>query len=198
MKKITRKLYIEDIKISKLNKFILENVLKIFSKTFPYYKPETFFRIGRSLVFINFIFQKFFRINSSTKFMVHYTSKFVLSSDISFVDKGDLTTVFESFAASPNCYLQAYNGIIFEGGVLIAPNVKIISANHDVNDYSKHIDAEPIYIKKNVLIGAGATILPGIKIGEGSIVGSNSVVTKNVPSFTVVAGNPAKIIKKVN
>lgn len=55
----------------------------------------------------------------------------------------------------------------------------------------------PVIIGKNVWIGDKATILPGVTIGDGSIIGANSVVTKDVPAYSVVAGNPAKIIKTI-
>jgi acetyltransferase-like isoleucine patch superfamily enzyme len=56
----------------------------------------------------------------------------------------------------------------------------------------------PTYVEKNVSIGSGATILAGITIGENSIVGAGSVVTKNVPPNIIVAGNPAKFIRLIN
>ncbi|GAB6189699.1 2,3,4,5-tetrahydropyridine-2,6-dicarboxylate N-acetyltransferase [Marinitoga arctica] len=58
--------------------------------------------------------------------------------------------------------------------------------------------ADPVVIEDNVLIGANAVILEGVRIGKGSVVAAGSVVTKNVESYTVVAGVPAKIIKKVD
>ena len=54
-----------------------------------------------------------------------------------------------------------------------------------------------VIIGNNVWIGDKATVLPGVSIGDGAIIGANSVVTKDVPAFSVVAGNPAKIIKKL-
>jgi acetyltransferase-like isoleucine patch superfamily enzyme len=57
--------------------------------------------------------------------------------------------------------------------------------------------AKPIHIGRNVWIGFDCVVLPGVTIGEGSIVGARSVVTENVPSFTVVAGNPARVIRKI-
>lgn len=59
----------------------------------------------------------------------------------------------------------------------------------------KHSDSSPIYIDDNVWIGERATILKGVRIGRGSIVASNSVVVKDVPSFAIVAGNPANVVK---
>jgi len=56
-------------------------------------------------------------------------------------------------------------------------------------------ESSPIIIEDNVWIGERSTILKGVKIGRGSIIASNSVVTKNVPAYTIVAGNPAVVVK---
>ena len=60
------------------------------------------------------------------------------------------------------------------------------------------VEAKPIRIERNVWIGFDACVLPGVTIGEGSIVGARSVVTQTVPPFTVVAGNPARIIREIS
>lgn len=60
------------------------------------------------------------------------------------------------------------------------------------------VPSHPIRIERNVWIGFDACILPGVTIGEGSVVGAKSVVTENVPPFTVVAGNPARVIRQLN
>lgn len=65
--------------------------------------------------------------------------------------------------------------------------------NNNYND----ISAAPIIIEDNVFIGAGAFILKGVRIGKNSVIGAGSVVTKNVAENTIVAGNPAKLIKKL-
>lgn len=70
--------------------------------------------------------------------------------------------------------------------------VEIISKGHPKNLF---LDEQPIIVGSNVWIGFNATILKGVNIGEGAIIGSCSVVTKDVPAYTVVAGNPAKVIK---
>ena len=62
----------------------------------------------------------------------------------------------------------------------------------------KIILLKPVKICENVWIGENAIILPGIEIGKNSIIGAGSVVTKNVPENCIVAGNPARIIKKYN
>lgn len=85
-------------------------------------------------------------------------------------------------------------GIHIGKNTLIASNVTIMS-----HDHCKRINNQPmladVYIGKNCFIAVGATIMPGVKIGDEVIVGAGSIVTKDVPSNTIVAGNPALIIK---
>jgi acetyltransferase-like isoleucine patch superfamily enzyme len=60
------------------------------------------------------------------------------------------------------------------------------------------VPARPIRIERNVWIGFDACVLPGVTIGEGSVVGAKSVVTENVPPFTIIAGNPARVIRPLS
>ncbi|MEY8462782.1 DapH/DapD/GlmU-related protein [Streptococcus merionis] len=90
-------------------------------------------------------------------------------------------------------------GIIIEDDVLIAPFVKIASVNHPASPKKRRgVILSPVHIKKNAWIGAGATILPGVTIGENAIVSAGAVVTKDVPANTIVAGVPAKAIKTID
>ena len=80
----------------------------------------------------------------------------------------------------------------------IGPKCNLITINHDPNpDNRSATYGRPIVIEDKVWIGINATILPGVKIGYGAIVGAQSVVTHDVPPMTVVGGNPARIIKKI-
>lgn len=96
----------------------------------------------------------------------------------------------------PGCLMMAAGGITIEDDVLIAANVQLISNNHDLEN-RMIITCKPVHICHRAWIGAGATILPGVTVGENSVVGAGSVVTKDVPADTIVAGNPARIIKKI-
>lgn len=91
--------------------------------------------------------------------------------------------------------------LIIGDRVSIGPRVTIVLAS-DANWSTIMNNIEPIrgtvILKNDCWIGAGAIILPNITIGESSIVGAGSVVTKDVPPYTVVAGSPARIIKKIN
>lgn len=89
-------------------------------------------------------------------------------------------------------YIDARNGIVFGKNVWLGPFVKIISMNHERDDLNSYKIAEPIFIDDNVWIGAGAIILPGVRISRGCTVAAGSVVTKsfNTPG-KLIAGNPA-------
>jgi acetyltransferase-like isoleucine patch superfamily enzyme len=86
-------------------------------------------------------------------------------------------------------------GVHIDENCLIASGVTILS-----HDHCKRVDNQPfladVYIGKNCFIAVGAVIMPGVKIGNEVIVGAAAVVTKNVPSNVIVAGNPARIIRE--
>lgn len=104
-------------------------------------------------------------------------------------------------------HLSCINKIIIGNNVLTGRWVTITDNSHGSTDLEtlkeiplkrKLYSKGPVIIGDKVWIGDKATILPGIKIGEGAIIAANSVVTKDVPSYSVVGGNPAKVIKKIN
>lgn len=93
-----------------------------------------------------------------------------------------------------NLLVMGRGGIVIEDDVQIAPNVQLITNNHDI--YERYLLlCKPIHIKKGAWIGAGATILPGVCIGQYAVVGAGSVVTHDVNDYEVVAGNPARVMK---
>lgn len=94
------------------------------------------------------------------------------------------------------CLMMAAGGIVIDDDVQIAANVQLLTNNHDLED-RQVLTCRPVHICRRVWIGAGATILPGITVGENSVVGAGSVVTRDVEPDTIVAGNPARIIKRL-
>lgn len=90
---------------------------------------------------------------------------------------------------------SASGGIEFEDGVMLAPGVRIATINHDMNDRHTKYTYGKVLIKKNAWIGMGATICPGVTVGEYAVVAAGAVVTKDVPDYAVVGGVPAKVIR---
>ncbi len=148
--------------------------------------------VGISFYLIDFVFRKVLRQNASVKWAIHHTSVVIHANRIKrgkHVFPGD----------SPGNYIQAKNGIEIGDFTNIGPNVGIISANHDLIDNSQHTPALPVIIGKNCWIGMGAVILPEVVLGDYTIVGANSVVTKSFKEGNcVIAGNPASIVKYLN
>jgi acetyltransferase-like isoleucine patch superfamily enzyme len=96
------------------------------------------------------------------------------------------------------CTFLDMGGITIEDDVLIGPKVNLITENHPLNPNDrKSLICKPIVIRRNAWIGAAATILPGVTIGENSVVAAGAVVAADVPSNTIVGGVPAKHIKAI-
>lgn len=99
-----------------------------------------------------------------------------------------------------NCFFHSAGGIKIGKNVGIGPSVHILTSNH-INDYKgKPVLHNPIEFKEVVIeddsdIGVGAIILPGVTIGKGAIIGAGAVVTKDVLPYSIVVGNPARIIR---
>lgn len=103
----------------------------------------------------------------------------------------------ENFQKTGSYFQAAADAHIYIGsGTRIAGNVGIITANHDLNDLSKAAPGKDVRIGKNCWIGMNSMILPGVELGEHTIVGAGSVVTKSFPEGNcVIAGNPAQKIR---
>ena len=96
-----------------------------------------------------------------------------------------------------NMLAMSRGGITIEDDVQIAGNVSLLSNNHDLYD-RQILLCKPIVIRKGAWIGANAVVLAGVEIGKHAVVGAGSVVTKDIPDYSVVVGNPAKVIKTLD
>jgi hypothetical protein len=172
--------------IKKILKLVVTFVNKIFFPNFDNkicgHNPILIMRCG--------FMQKIIGINRSTPWPVHWTSEMIAPEKI---ERGERTP---GFAIS--CLIDGRNGIVIKNNVLIAPRVSLISMNHDVNFFDSYLDSPPIVINSNSWIGANSVILPGVVLGEHTIVAASSVVTKSFPSSNqLLAGNPAILVKKL-
>lgn len=115
-----------------------------------------------------------------------------------FINYGKHTRIGKNVFINFNCTLLDLGGITIEDDVLIAPNVSILSEGHPVEPEKRHsLVPKPVHIKKNAWIGAGATILQGVTIGENAIVSAGAVVSKDVPDNAIAGGIPAKVLKYI-
>ncbi len=116
-------------------------------------------------------------------------------------DYGSNITLGNNVYMNFGCVILDCAKVIIGNDVYFGPNVQVYTAGHPLDPAVRKNwgpeFAKPITIKDDVWIGGNAIIVPGVTIGNGSVIGAGSVVTKDVPPFTVVAGNPAKVIRRL-
>jgi acetyltransferase-like isoleucine patch superfamily enzyme len=127
--------------------------------------------------------------------------------DQGWIEKGAVLWAFDgSICMGANAFLGPYVTIYGHGGVeigddaLISMKVTILSSNHRIPGSNRHIrweenDLLPTRIGKDVWIGANAVILGGVTIGDGCVIGAGSVVTKDLPAYSIAVGVPAKVVR---
>jgi acetyltransferase-like isoleucine patch superfamily enzyme len=116
-----------------------------------------------------------------------------------YTDCGRNIHIEKNVFINSGCKFQDQGGVYIGENSLIGHNVILATLNHEMDPYHRaDLHPKPIHIGKRVWIGSGSMILPGITIGDNSIVGAGSIVTKNVPPNVIVAGNPAKFIKNID
>ena len=116
-----------------------------------------------------------------------------------FTAGGDEIRVGRNVFVNQNCTFYDLGGLDIADDVMIGPNVSIITAGHPLGPSQRRTATigRPIVIERNVWIAAGATIVGGVTVGENSVVAAGSVVTRNVPANTLVAGNPARVVRSI-
>lgn len=115
-----------------------------------------------------------------------------------YFGRGDEVRIGDRSGIGVNCRL--HGPVTIGRDVMMGPDVVIIATNHGFADVTRpmieqgHETPDPVEIGDDVWIGTRAVILPGVRVGKGAIIGAGAVVTKNVPDYTIVAGNPARVI----
>lgn len=116
-----------------------------------------------------------------------------------YTNFGKFTRIGKNVFINHDCSFLDLGGITIEDEVMIGPQVKITSENHPLDPkIRRQLILGQVHIKRNAWIGAGATILPGVTVGENAIVAAGAVVNKDVPDNAIVGGIPAKVIKMID
>ncbi|OQP60044.1 acetyltransferase [Niastella vici] len=116
-----------------------------------------------------------------------------------YTNFGRFTQIGKNVFINHACSFLDMGGITIEDEVLLGPRVNLVTENHPLDPADRRaLICKPILIKRKAWVGAAATILPGITIGENAVVAAGAVVTTDVPANTIVGGVPAKIIKSIH
>ncbi|WP_240596607.1 sugar O-acetyltransferase [Rhodohalobacter barkolensis] len=107
----------------------------------------------------------------------------------------------EKFFANYDCVILDCNEVRIGDRVLLGPKVQIYTATHPLHPAERREEwelAHPVTIEDDVWIGGGAIICPGVHIGAGTTIGAGSIVTRDIPANVLAAGNPCRVIRKLN
>jgi hypothetical protein len=176
--------------------YLFANTIGLLAYDRKYYTGRYFkkFAIGWSWVVKCFFWQKVAGFNSHVPWPVSPRVIVGNPRHIHF-DPDDLHMFHTS-----GTYFQAQGANIYIGkGTYIAPNVGLITSNHDPQDIDTHIPGEDINIGEKCWVGMNAVILPGVSLGKNTVVGAGAVVTHSFPDgYCMLAGVPARLIKKID
>jgi len=159
------------------------------------FSPEDFRSIGRNVVFEKGV-------------LIFHPENIILGNNIYIGHGAVLKGYFKNEMIigdntwiGAGCFLHSAGGIIIGQAVGIGPMVKIITSIHEDDDISRPILHNDIEFKEVIIedgsdLGIGSIILPGVTVGKGAIIGAGSVVTKDVTSYHIAAGVPARILRQ--
>lgn len=108
---------------------------------------------------------------------------------------GDFIAIGNNVVINRNCYLDGRIGLEIGNNISISPEVYIVSMEHDPDSPVFATRGERVIIEDNVWVGARAIITPGIRIGEGAVIGTGAVVTKNINPYRIAVGVPARELR---
>jgi len=210
---MTRRRILSDIPDANLICVLKSLRYRLFSKKVLFQKHSLLLISGRGIVkckqgsrlhISNLLFLNRYHVPGSRKETIIQLEKnaemtvgnfsFWYGGDIKVFDNAKLC--IGSGYANINCLIRCKERITIGEYVFIAHNVTIMDSDFHHIESGEHSITKPVTIQDHVWIGNGATILKGVTIGEGSIIAAKSVVTRDVPPHTIVAGSPAKVIKE--
>lgn len=145
--------------------------------------------------------------NIQSELEIEYTATVLAQKGMTILTPFRISNIENLHFASPayigeNAHFQLLGKLVLGEGVIIGPQCTVLTGNHvyegNAIPYSKDYDIKSTVIGDYVWIGYGVTILPGVSIGDGVIIGAKSVVTKDIPPYAIAVGNPARVIKYRN
>ena len=116
-----------------------------------------------------------------------------------YTDYGLNITVGRAVFIGHDCAFTGHAAITIADEVMIAHKVNLVTAGHPVapDIWRRYVTAAPITVEANVWIGAATTVMPGVTVGADSVVAAGAVVTRDVPTATLVAGVPARVVRAI-
>ena len=167
--------------------------MRYFFEIYEYFMHICFIFIDILPVFFRKIFFKLVLGSCGTRVMIDRKVYFRYPSKISVGDRCSINRGGMFFASA---HTEDKINIMIGNHVVFGPNVTIFTAGHDPQTINLANNYGRVTIEDDVWIGGNATILQGVTIHEGAVIGAGSVVAKDVPAYTICIGNPAKVVKE--
>lgn len=153
----------------------------------------------RSFVFFRLVkFLDFSKVYTQKKLLCNFGKNSSIKADIC-IESPAVVSIGNNSSLMSHCTIFGGAGIEIGNNVQISANCVISGTTHPLESHRRKEQInKKVVVKDNVWIGMSVSILPGVVIGENSIVGAGSVVTKNIPENEIWIGNPARFYKKLN
>lgn len=188
------------LKFLKMNRY--EKVVSVCRNTFCFFNRRKFAALGKHSYIMKPLYLagcKYIHLGTNSGIWHH--------ARIEVIDQWNgckftpILSIGDNVMIGQHCHITCAESIVIERDVVCTARVTITDISHKTNNLSltvldQDIATKPVIICEGAFIGINATILPGVRIGKHSVVGANSVVTKNVPDYATVAGSPARELNK--
>ena len=140
------------------------------------------------------------RINLLRQLLGSTNGRFLIEPSF-WCDYGYNIHLGKNFYANHNCVILDCAKVTFGDHVMVGPNCGFYTACHPIDPQQRREGVEfarPITVGNDVWFGGGCTVLPGVTIGDGCVIGAGSVVTRDIPPNTVAAGNPCRVLRSIS
>lgn len=183
-----------------MNKY--EREISICRNTYSFFYKKKFGALGKKSYIYNPIFltgEKYIHIGNNSG--IWHNARVEVIDNWNGKQHDPKLIIGNNVMFGQDLHMTVAESIVIEDDVVCSGRVTITDISHVTDDMNmsvlkQDIITKPVRICKGAFIGINATILPGVKIGKHAIVGSNAVVTKDVPDYSTVAGIPAEIIRR--